>query len=106
MQRLESALGVSSPSGSLSLGSVVFEPAALRVTAVPGSLGGPAAGPVLTATSDRHVVTIALDAARQARGQGGGRGDGHAAGRVQHAGQVSSVGTVASGVRPATRRSR
>ena len=56
---------------SLSLGQVVFEPEALRVSQVTGSLGGPATGPVLTATSDRHVVTIALDASAAVGGQGG-----------------------------------
>jgi hypothetical protein len=65
VQRLEEHLGVSSPSGSLSLGQVVFEPDALRVGQVTGSLGGPASGPVLAATSDRHVVMIPLDASQQ-----------------------------------------
>jgi len=65
VQELEERLGVTYPPGSLSLGQVVFEPAALRVAAVTASLGGPAAGPVLTATSDRHVVTIPLDASQQ-----------------------------------------
>ena len=57
--------------GSLSLGQVVFEPEALRVSQVTGSLGGPASGPVLAATSDRHVVTIPLDASQRVGGQGG-----------------------------------
>jgi hypothetical protein len=61
VQRLEAHLGVAFPAGSLSLGQVVFEPVALRVSQVTGRLGGPANGPVLTATSDRHVVTIPLD---------------------------------------------
>jgi hypothetical protein len=65
VQKLQAEVGIASPSGSLSLGSFVFEPTALRVTTVTGSLGGPAAGPVLTATSDQHVVTIPLDAAQQ-----------------------------------------
>src|SRR5580693_4174128 len=56
VQRLEEHLGVSYPPGSLSRGQVVFEPEALRVSQVTGSLGGPASGPVLAATSDRHVV--------------------------------------------------
>ncbi|HLK74697.1 MAG TPA: hypothetical protein VKU77_13725 [Streptosporangiaceae bacterium] len=67
VQRLEQHLGVQSPSGSLPLGQVVFEPEALRVSQVTGSLGGPADGPVLTATSDRHVVTIPLDVADQSQ---------------------------------------
>jgi hypothetical protein len=61
VQLLEEHLGVSHPPGSLSLGQLVFEPQALRVSQVTGSLGGPASGPVLTATSDQRVVTIALD---------------------------------------------
>ena len=73
VRRLEEHLGVSSPPGWLSLGQVVFEPEALRVSQVIGSLGGPASGPlqpatsgpVLAATSDRHVVTIPLDASQQ-----------------------------------------
>ena len=71
VQRLEEHLGVSSPPGSLSLGQVVFEPEALRVSQVTGSLGGPASGPVLAATSDRHVVTIPLDVSAAVGGQGG-----------------------------------
>jgi hypothetical protein len=65
VQQLEEHLGVSSPPGSLPLGSVVFEPGALRVSQVTASLGGPAGGPVLNATSTRHVVTISLDASQQ-----------------------------------------
>ena len=65
--RLQSALGVSSAPGSLPLGQAVFEPEALRVAQVTGSLGGPASGPVLAATSDRHVVTIPLNAAMQSQ---------------------------------------
>ncbi len=65
VQQMEEHLGVSSPPGSLPLGSVVFEPGALRVSQVTASLGGPAGGPVLNATSTRHVVTISLDASQQ-----------------------------------------
>jgi peptidoglycan hydrolase-like protein with peptidoglycan-binding domain len=62
VEALQSAVGISSPSGSLAARSVVFEPEAIRVTSVPGSLGNPAAGQVLSETSDRHVVSIALNA--------------------------------------------
>jgi hypothetical protein len=93
--KLQSALGVSSPSGSLPLGSVVFEPEAIRVGQVTGSLGGPASGPVLAATSDRHVVTVPLDASQQGEVKAGDRvtvtlPDGTTPG------VVSSVGTVAT----------
>jgi peptidoglycan hydrolase-like protein with peptidoglycan-binding domain len=53
--------------GALPLGSVVFEPGAVRVTAVTPSLGEAVQpGPVLSATSTKRRVTIALDAASQA----------------------------------------
>jgi hypothetical protein len=96
VQNLEEHLGVASPPGSLSLGQVVFEPQALRVSQVTGSLGGSAAGPVLAATSDRHVVTIQLDASQQSQVQAGDKvtvtlPDGPAT-----PGVVSSVGTVAA----------
>ena len=68
VQQLQSALGISGPSGSLPLGSVVFEPDRAPGHQRAGSLGGPASGPVLAATSDQHVVTIPLDAAQESRG--------------------------------------
>jgi hypothetical protein len=94
---LEDHLGVSSPSGSLSLGSVVFEPEALRVSSVLGSLGGPASGPVLAATSDRHVVTIALDAALQSDVRAGDSATVTLPDGSSTPGVITSVGTVATG---------
>jgi hypothetical protein len=97
VQRLESALGVSSPPGSLPLGSVVFEPEAIRVASVPGSLGGPAAGPVLAVTSDRHVVTIALSTAQQSEVKAGDAVTVTLPDGARTPGVISSVGTAASG---------
>ena len=94
---LQSALGISSPPGSLPLGQVVFEPEALRVSQVTGSLGGPASGPVLAATSDRHVVTIPLDAAMQSQVAAGDTVTVTLPDGSSTPGTVSSVGTVASG---------
>src|SRR5215469_6229715 len=71
VRRLEQHLGVAFPPGSLALGQVVFEPVALRVVAVTGTLGGPADGPVLAATSDRHVVMIPLDVSMQSQVKAG-----------------------------------
>jgi hypothetical protein len=96
VQRLEEHLGVAFPPGSLALGQVVFEPGALRVSRVTGSLGGPAAGPVLAGTSDRHVVTIALDAAQQSQVRAGDRVTVTLPGGTVTRGVVSSVGTVAT----------
>jgi hypothetical protein len=97
VQKLQSDLGVSSPSGSLPLGQVVFEPEALRVSQVTGSLGGPASGPVLAATSDRHVVTIPLNAAMQSQVAAGDTVTVTLPDGSSTPGTVSSVGTVASG---------
>jgi hypothetical protein len=96
VQKLEENLGVSSPPGSLPLGQVVFEPAALRVATVTGSLGGPASGPVLTATSDRHVVTIPLDVSQQSEVKAGDRVTVSLPDGTTTPGAVSSVGTVAT----------
>jgi hypothetical protein len=96
VQRLEEHRGVSSPPGSLSLGLVVFEPGALRVSQVTGSLGGPAAGPVLAATSDRHVVTISLDVSDQSEVKAGDAVSITLPDGTTTPGVVSSVGKVAS----------
>jgi hypothetical protein len=96
VEKLQSALGIT-PSGSLPLGQVVFEPAALRVAQVTGSLGGPASGPVLTATSDRHVVTIPLNAGMQSQVAAGDAVTVTLPDGASTPGTVSAVGTVASG---------
>jgi hypothetical protein len=75
---------------------VVFEPAATRVATVTGSLGGPASGPVLTATSDRQVVTIPLDASQQSEVKAGDRVTVTLPDGTTTPGVVSSVGTVAT----------
>jgi hypothetical protein len=71
VQRLQEHLGVSFPLGSLALGQVVFEPEAIRVTRVTGVLGGPAAGPVLQATSDLQIVAIQLDVIQESQVKAG-----------------------------------
>jgi hypothetical protein len=96
VQKLEEHLGASSPSGSLSLGQVVFEPEALRVTTVTGNLGGSASGSVLKATSNRHVVTIPLDVSDQSEVKAGDKVTVTLPDRTATPGVVSSVGTVAS----------
>ena len=96
VQQLEEHLGVTSPPGSLSLGQVVFKHEALRVSQVTGSLGGPASGPVLTATSDRHVVTIALDTSQESEVKAGDTVSITLPDGTTTPGVVSSVGTVAT----------
>jgi hypothetical protein len=96
VQRLEEHLGVCFPPGSLSLGQVVFEPEAILVAQVTGSLGGPASGPVLQATSDRHVVTIALDTSQESEVRAGDAVSVTLPDGTTTPGVVSSVGTVAA----------
>ena len=95
VQLLEEHLGVAWPSGSLTLGQVVFKPQALRVAQVTGSLGGTASGPVLTATSDQHVVSVPLDASDQSEVKAGDAVSITLPDGSTTAGVVSSVGTVA-----------
>ena len=97
VQKLEEHLGVSIPLGSLSLGQLVFEPEALRVSQVTGSLGGPASGTVLTATSDRQVVTIALSTSQESEVAAGDSVTVTLPDGASTSGRISSVGTVASG---------
>ena len=96
VRRLEERLGAASPPGSLSLGQVVFEPEALRVAQVTGSLGGPASGPVLAATSNRHVVTIPLDVSGPSRVKAGDAVTVTLPDGTTTPGVVSSVGAVAT----------
>ena len=96
VQRLEEHLGVSSPSGGLALGQVAFEPEALRVSQTAG-LDGPASGPVLTATSDRHVVTIPLSTSQESQVAVEDAVTVTLPDGASTAGRVSSVGAVASG---------
>ena len=96
VRNLEEHLGVASPLGSLPLGQVVFEPQELRVSQVTGNLGGSATGPVLTATSDRHVVTIQLDTSQQSQVQVGDKVTVTLPDGAATPGVVFSVGTVAT----------
>ena len=96
VQRLEEHLGVSFPPGWLSLGQAVFEPEALRVSQVRGSLGGPASGPVLAVTSDKHVVSIALDTSQESEVKTGDTVSITLPDGTSTPGVVSQVGTVAT----------
>lgn len=95
VEKLQDHLGVDQ-TGSLDLGDVVFLPTAARVTALRASLGGPATGPVLHATSTTPTVSVALQVGTQAEVEAGDPvtitlPDGRAT-----PGQVTSVGKVAA----------
>jgi hypothetical protein len=94
---LQSAAGISGPSGSVAANSVVFEPGAIRVTNLLGSLGNPAAGPLLSATSDQHVVSIALTTSDESEVAPGDPVSITLPDGATMPGEISSVGTVASG---------
>ena len=97
VENMEEGLGVSSPPGSLTLGSVVFKPEALRVSQVTASPGSPASGPVLSATSDRHIVTINLSTALESEVKTGDAVTVTLPSGSTTPGVITSVGTVASG---------
>ena len=66
IKALQAAHGLAA-TGQLLLGSVAFQPGAVRVTNVVPASGAPVqAGPVLGVTSTRRQVTIELDASQQA----------------------------------------
>jgi peptidoglycan hydrolase-like protein with peptidoglycan-binding domain len=83
--------------GTLPLGQAVFEPSALRVSTVSGSLGSPASGTILSATSITPVVTIDLDAAQQGEVRAGDHVTVTLPDGKTTPGVVASVGKVATG---------
>jgi peptidoglycan hydrolase-like protein with peptidoglycan-binding domain len=103
VRRWQSALG-RAETGAISLGEVVFEPSAIRITAHSATLGATiqAGAAVLQATSTSRVVTIALQPSLQSKVKIGDTvsvtlPDGRTAkGTVSH---VSSVATAAGDAR-------
>jgi len=86
-----------SPSGELLLGSLVFEPGAVRVTAVTPTPGGTVQpGPVLTVTLTTRQVQIALDAGLQSDVKVGDPVMITLPSNATTPGRVSYVGTVAT----------
>lgn len=69
LEQYQTALGITSPTGSLTLGQAVFAPTAARITALETSIAlGAAATPglaLMTATSDTPVATINLDPSQE-----------------------------------------
>lgn len=96
LERLQAHLGLMA-TGMLPLGQVVFLASALRVTIVNASPGAPDSGTILTGTSTRRVVTIALSAAQQDDVRAGDRVTITLPDGSTTPGVVSSVGTVAKG---------
>jgi hypothetical protein len=96
LEGLQARLGLT-VTGSLPLGQAVFLPAAIRVTKADVSLVSAASGTVLSATSARRVVTIALNADQQTEVKAGDKVSITLPDGSITPGRVSSVGKVASG---------
>lgn len=97
VERLQGAIGMTQ-NGTLSLGQAVFEPASLRITSLSASLGA-AAQPgqqVLSATSTKRQVSIALDADQQSEVAVGDKVTITLPNNGTTPGVISSVGTVAT----------
>jgi hypothetical protein len=95
VEKLQAHLGVDQ-TGELSLGDVVFLPTASRVTTLEASLGAPATGPVLTASSTARTVSVALAPDLQSGLKKGDRVTITLPDGSTTPGRVTSVGTVAS----------
>ena len=85
--------------GSLALGSVVFEPGAMRLTTVTPTLGSRATpgSPFAQSTSTRREVAVSLDAAQQSEVRAGDRAAITLPDNSVTPGVITSVGKVASG---------
>jgi peptidoglycan hydrolase-like protein with peptidoglycan-binding domain len=96
IRNFQSAHGIAG-AGVLLIGSVVFEPGAVRVTSVTPTMGAPVqAGPVLAVTATRRVVTISLDASQQSSIKVGDAVTITLPDNSTTPGHVSFVGTVAT----------
>ena len=93
---LQQAHGLSA-TGTLPLGSVVFEPAAARVTSITPTLGQAVQpGLIMTLSSTRHDVSIQLDASQQSQVKVGDRVLVTLPDNSTTPGVISSIGKVAT----------
>jgi hypothetical protein len=97
VEKLQKTVGVTQ-SGTLSLGQVVFEPSAVRVTSLSATLGAPTqpGQPTLSATSTKRQISIALDADQQTEVAVGDKVTITLPNNQTTPGTISSVGTVAT----------
>jgi Putative peptidoglycan binding domain len=90
----QAALGLDE-TGRLGPGSVVVEPAAVRVVDHPATLGSPASGPVLEVGGTTRQVTVELEATRQDLVTAGQAVDVVLPDGTVTTGKVAAIGTVA-----------
>ncbi len=97
LEKLQAALGLTQ-NGTLTLGQAVFEPTAVRVTALSAQLGGSTqtGQTVIQATSTTRQVQVALDASQQTDMAVGDKVSITLPDNQTTPGVVSSVGTVAT----------
>jgi multidrug efflux pump subunit AcrA (membrane-fusion protein) len=95
VEKLQDHLGVDQ-TGRLDLGDVVFLPTAARVTTLLATLGAPATGPVLDASSTARTVSVALDPDLQSEVKKGDRVTITLPDGSTTRGRVTSVGRVAT----------
>jgi hypothetical protein len=99
--RLQRSLGLPQ-TGSLTLGSVIFEPSAVRVTAVHPLLGSTVGGgqPVLDVTSTTSVVNVALPVDQTSRVKVGDPVSVNLPDGTIGEGTITAIGTVATNTTP------
>ena len=100
LEQFQEQLGITSPTGKLTLGQAVFLPSAVKITAwatsvAPGTAAAPGTA-LMTATSDSPVVSIALDSADESEVKAGDTVSVTLPTGTITAGVVTSVGTVAT----------
>ena len=97
LERLQAAVGLTQ-TGTLTLGQALFDPTAVRVTALAALLGSSAqpGQPVLQGTSTKREVQVALDATQQTDVAVGDKVSLTLPNNRVTSGVVSTVGTVAS----------
>ncbi len=101
IDRLQASLGLSE-TGSLALGSVVFEPTAVRVTSVHQLVGNVVGGgqPVLDVTSTTPLVNVALPVGETSRVKLGDPVSVNLPDGTIGEGMITAVGTVATNTTP------
>jgi peptidoglycan hydrolase-like protein with peptidoglycan-binding domain len=100
LEQYQTALGITSPTGSLALGQAVFLPTAAKITAwetsvVPGAAAAPGEA-LMTATSDTPVATISLDPSQEGEVKLGDHVGITLPDRSSTPGVITDVGKVAS----------
>ena len=101
IERLQASLGLTR-TGNLTLGSVIFEPTAVRVTAVHPLVGNSVGGnqPVLDVTSTTPVVNIALAVDKTSRVKVGDPVSVSLPDGTTGEGMITALGTVATNTTP------